>query len=990
MTFSIRRIRLLLTLALGVFSTGFRGADAEPIDVPKSLDDRVTVELFASEPDVKTITSLTVDSRGRVFVVENHTHFRPDDYDGPEFDRIRMLVDTTGNGRADKVTTFFTGTKDTMSIAVHPTNGWMYVATRRSIFRIRDKNNDGVAEEKQVLVQLETKADYPHNGLSGFAFSFSGGVRFGMGQNSGENGTLKGKKGIKISLSNREGGLFSCSPTGENLKRVARGFWNPFHFCFDTYGRLFLGDNDPGNRPPCRFLYIVQGGDYGYKRRALEPFIAVNGEMPGSLPMTSSTGESPTGMVCYESDHFPSEYRGEILSATWGEHRIDRYHLVRSGGGFKTITKPFISGGEHFRPAGMAVAPDGSIYVGDWADRSYPLHGKGRIWHIKAKHPKKRKLMVTVEERIHAVDRTIRENAARELIHLGKPGITKLHQYLSDPSPRVRSLAMAALMSCGKMTKEAANKISKDPVEAIREQAARTLPLKWVEILGDRSMAVRAELWRRESEIFGKENRRYLEAALVPKEADPFVRQAKREMVKKLPTSEIFQSLRKLRRDKEWRHAYTEFLIALRDVSHDRTFSPKEMERLKRELHFALIGFSDRARLVAIEWIGAEEMKEFKENLVEVLANHATTPELFEATLAGLALLDGVMAKWDKGKTGEWWKKAANSQQYVEPLLNRRTPSKILRQGLLYLPAKHPSVTLEVLIDFLNFKDLELRLEVVRKMRALNSSDAAKQLRQMATSSSVDENLRAEAIIGLQSTNAKSLDVLVRLACDSNRVVSHEALRSLKGATLTKSQVALISKTPKPLKIPEVLLEPVDKARKELVARLLASAKKLEKPAAKDLTAWLKLLEGKADARAGQRIFFHPKGPGCANCHRIDGRGKSVGPGFIRMEGRLPLTRARMVEAILQPSKEVDPGFVPWTIVTTKGKVGTGIFYKHGNGYQMLIDSSGKIQKYKASEILKISPSTNSIMPEGLAAGMTSQEFRDLLAFLLNDQRSKK
>lgn len=54
-----------------------------------------------------TVTGLTVDSQSRVLVVESHTHFRPEDYVGPETDRIRMLEDTTGDGRANRVTAFF-------------------------------------------------------------------------------------------------------------------------------------------------------------------------------------------------------------------------------------------------------------------------------------------------------------------------------------------------------------------------------------------------------------------------------------------------------------------------------------------------------------------------------------------------------------------------------------------------------------------------------------------------------------------------------------------------------------------------------------------------------------------------------------------------------------------------------------------------------------------------------------------------------------------
>ncbi len=370
---------LLVTL---LFGSGLAGA--ADIEVPRALDERLKVELFAAEPDVATVTGLTVDALGRVYVVESHTHFRPENYTGPETDRIRLLEDTNGDGRADRILTFFSGTTYTMNVAAHP-NGWIYVATRNQVFRLRDNNDDGVADERQDLISVETEADFPHNGLSGFAFDFAGDVYFGLGENSGLDAKLTGRasgsptgdiyfalgqnsgvdarvvgsQGQSISVARGAGGIFRCQPDGSGLELVATGFWNPFHLCFDTYGRMFTGDNDPGNRPPCRFLSIVEGGNYGYVRRTLEPFIAVDGETPGSLPMTSSTGESPTGILAYEAGLFPADYLGRIFVASWGEHRIDSYQLEPSGAGFTAKTEAIAaSAGQRvfFHPRGPGCA----------------------------------------------------------------------------------------------------------------------------------------------------------------------------------------------------------------------------------------------------------------------------------------------------------------------------------------------------------------------------------------------------------------------------------------------------------------------------------------------------------------------------------------------------------------------------------------------------------------------------------------------------------
>jgi putative membrane-bound dehydrogenase-like protein len=156
---------------------------------------------------------------------------------------------------------------------------------------------------------------------------------------------------------------------------------------FDAFGRLFAVTTTPTRASPCRLLHIVDGGDYGYRfrngRKGLHPFTAWNGELPGTLGMVAGTGEAPSGIVAYESKNLPEDYRGTLLVTSWGDHRIEQYRLERQGASFRATMKPVVIGGEDFRPVGIAVAPDGSLFVSDWVDKSYSLHGKGRIWRLR-------------------------------------------------------------------------------------------------------------------------------------------------------------------------------------------------------------------------------------------------------------------------------------------------------------------------------------------------------------------------------------------------------------------------------------------------------------------------------------------------------------------------------------------------------------------------------------------------------------------------------
>src|SRR5580765_5375368 len=135
---------------------------------PTASDSRLIVELIAREPEIVTPTGITVDERGRIWVIENHTHQRPAKYKGPPSDRIRIFEDFGPDGKAGKITTWAEGFRDSMGITLGK-GGEVFLATRSAIYLLRDTTGDGKANDKKVLVQLDTKTNYPHNGLSGFA-----------------------------------------------------------------------------------------------------------------------------------------------------------------------------------------------------------------------------------------------------------------------------------------------------------------------------------------------------------------------------------------------------------------------------------------------------------------------------------------------------------------------------------------------------------------------------------------------------------------------------------------------------------------------------------------------------------------------------------------------------------------------------------------------------------------------------------------------------
>ena len=320
-------------------------------------------------------------SRGpALLVIESHTHFRPDDYVGPPADRIRALVDSDGDGRADRITNFYEGGVATMNLAVYE-DGSVFVATRMEVSRLFDRDGDGHADDRQPIAHLETKGDYPHNGLSGFAFDALGSVYFGLGENLARTTGWSAPTARRLAGGGEGGSIYRCRADGTKLtaSRPASGIRS-----ISVSTRLIVFSPStmiPIPARPCRLIHIVSGGDYGYRyrngRKGVHPVYRLEWRIAGTLPMAAGTGEAPSGVLAYESDMLPAEYRGTswrrpgatIASIAFGSLRVVRCLAPRRS--------PLIIGGENFRPVGIALAADGSLFVSDWVDKSYSVHGKG-------------------------------------------------------------------------------------------------------------------------------------------------------------------------------------------------------------------------------------------------------------------------------------------------------------------------------------------------------------------------------------------------------------------------------------------------------------------------------------------------------------------------------------------------------------------------------------------------------------------------------------
>ncbi len=683
---TVRRALGVLVLLAGAAAASAQQA----ADTPRAHDPALQVELFAASPDIVHPIGAAFDQRGRLLVIESHTHFRPKEYKGPTRDRIRILEDTDGDGKADRFTTFYEGTVATMGIAVHP-DGSVYIATRNEILHLRDTKGTGTADEVRRIAILETKGDYPHNGLAGLAFDSQGNLYFGMGENIGFDYKLIGADGTTHKGGGEGGNIFWCTADGKKLRRVATGFWNPFGIHQDIFGRLFAVDNDPDSMPPCRMLHVVESGDYGYQyrygRSGRHPFQSWDGQLPGTLPMVCGVGEAPCQVLTYESDGLPAQYRGSLLVASWADHRVERYELKERGASVSGERLPFVQGGKDFRPVGIAVAPDGSLFVTDWVKSDYTLHGKGAVWHVRAKQPVKVERPSEPRKALLSAHRPLREAAAR-MLAAGEAGREYLREQLTNADVRVRAASLTALVDAGDTKLDLKSFARRESVTLLRALAVRAMLPRNKEAAEFLDMrypaAVRLEAIR--SQFEGAPE---VLLALFDDD-DPFIRH---EAVRVMAHSRDLSALH-LHRGSARQHLGIMLARRASGVAVDAA-------RMAGYLSDA----DEDVRFMAAKWIADEDLKGYRPLLVEALKDRKLNVRLFFAYSAALARIDG--RDVSEGQMADY---------FFGRLQDPQTPPAVRVLALQMVPSNYPKLTPDLLGGLLNGPDAPLQLEAARAL----------------------------------------------------------------------------------------------------------------------------------------------------------------------------------------------------------------------------------------------------------------------------------
>jgi len=405
----IKVSRLVAILAIVLFFSCSKKQESSEHSVESSLADLkvydgLSVSLFASEPMMTNPTNIDIDSRGRVWVCEAYNYrssLNPGNPVKKEGDRILILEDTDGDGKADNQKVFYQGADINAPLGVCVLGNKVIVSCSPNVYVFTDENGDDVPDKKEILFKGIQGEQHDH-GMHSFYFGHDGRLYFSMGNEgkcllSAKGDTLLDIHGRKIVTDGkpfREGMVIRMNPDGSDIEVVAHNFRNNYESTLDPFGTIWQSDNDDDGNKGTRINYVMEFGNYGFKdemtgagwrtrRTNLEkeiPFRHWHLNDPGVVPNLLQTGSgSPSGMTMNEGNLLPEVFYGQMIHAEPGHNVVRSYVTTDDGAGYKASIINILEGqkDQWFRPIDVAMAPDGSLFVADWYDPGVGGHQVG-------------------------------------------------------------------------------------------------------------------------------------------------------------------------------------------------------------------------------------------------------------------------------------------------------------------------------------------------------------------------------------------------------------------------------------------------------------------------------------------------------------------------------------------------------------------------------------------------------------------------------------
>jgi mono/diheme cytochrome c family protein/glucose/arabinose dehydrogenase/lysophospholipase L1-like esterase len=310
------------------------------------------IELFASEsdfPDLSNPVQLSFDNKGRLWVatMPSYPHYKPGD-PRPK-DKLIILEDTDGDGKADKQTTFADNLHIPVGFEIAPEG--VYVSQGNNLVLLIDDNKDDKADRKEILLSGFDDHD-THHAISAFTTDESGAIHMAEGVFLHSN--VETSYG-PVRATN--GGFYRYEPKRHKLERVNQvSIPNPWGIAFDDWGQNFYAETSGPN-----VNWMLPGS-------VLPRYGNANFKGPNLIERAHLVRPT-SGLEFIHSRHFPDDVQGDmIINNTIGFLGTKQHRVIEDTVGFITQWRQdlVVSTDRNFRPVDMEIAPDGSLYIVDW------------------------------------------------------------------------------------------------------------------------------------------------------------------------------------------------------------------------------------------------------------------------------------------------------------------------------------------------------------------------------------------------------------------------------------------------------------------------------------------------------------------------------------------------------------------------------------------------------------------------------------------------
>jgi len=308
-------------------------------------------------------------------------------------ERIYKLVDSDGDGVADKVTVFAEGFNPVgggIAAGILYHDGWVYVTVQPDLWRLKDTDGDGVADVKELICTgFGAHIAYAGHDMHGLRLGPDGRIYWTIGD---KGANVLSKEGKRFYYPHT-GAVLRCEPDGTGFEVFASGVRNLQEIAFDDHGDIIGVDNDADqSKERERLVYLVEGSDSGWRnqhqyQKGASRWMRENLWQPAGAPdqpfcftpPIANYSDGPAGFLREPGHALDGSLRGHFILDQFPNGKMDAFTLEPAADGFRMTGLRTINTG--IMGIGMSWAPDGRAYFADWIG-GYPLDGKGAVWRM--------------------------------------------------------------------------------------------------------------------------------------------------------------------------------------------------------------------------------------------------------------------------------------------------------------------------------------------------------------------------------------------------------------------------------------------------------------------------------------------------------------------------------------------------------------------------------------------------------------------------------